>query len=246
MVGKLRKKKTVLAKALLLVNVFVWSWFVPDVTALDDGSNVSAGQPPEFDLLDLNKDGQLDFGELQRVFAVELKQADWQKDEAIDSFDKSDDNQLNREEYLEFLAGLMENANVIIKAHSNVNEDFEMSRAEVVKNTRPVEPSEEARVEVTEDASVIRTQDLEGMTVVNLQAQKIGQVQTVLVSESGAVAGLVVDLTMLDTLERKSVFVSIAEIEATRDIVVWRTNMDEEDLLGLPSYEEEALTYVYF
>lgn len=83
----------------------------------------------------------------------------------------------------------------------------------------------------------VSLEELQGTRVVNLQAVELGEVAEVLVNNKGMVEGVVITITDIATVEPKQVFVNAAEIEPTGEVVIWRTNMVQEDIEGLPDYE---------
>lgn len=245
-------KNTIIRQAILAPCLVACTFAAPSVVALEKQQAVKTGADqrgrdvaPEFHYLDTDGNEALDWREIATVYREELAQINWSKEQAMSAYDSDQNNQLNPQEYREFMNGLINEIGGAGSASSEAQQpSSKASRASTMtaRGQFGTQSSRPMALENTGEAVTVRPEVLEGQTVVNLQAEPIGEVRQVLVSEHGQVSGLVVMLRDLPTVAEKTVFVSVAEIEPTGEMVIWRTNMNEQELQGLPDFDSEAVS----
>lgn len=102
------------------------------------------------------------------------------------------------------------------------------------------EAAEQEAGMIEEVASVgdLSVEDIANRAVVNLDGQELGKVKDVVLRKDGVDAGLVVAVSGGTESKQKNIFVSFDQVAAAEDKIVWQTPLDEQDLVGLPEYNE--------
>lgn len=87
-------------------------------------------------------------------------------------------------------------------------------------------------------ANDLTVADIKDLPVQNMNGQELGEVKDVVLRQDGAEAGLVVTLKAGSEDEAKDIFVSLDQLGATEDYVVWLTPLNKEEVQNLPEYND--------
>lgn len=101
-------------------------------------------------------------------------------------------------------------------------------------DTAQQQPLEESIVRSFNGMSLDEIQQL---PVLNMNRQKLGQVDDVVLRQDGAEAGIVVTIDGDDTKD-KNVFVDRDQFSVTEEAILWQTPLDSEGVKQLPEYNE--------
>lgn len=90
----------------------------------------------------------------------------------------------------------------------------------------------------------LTVEDVKQLPVQNMEGQQLGQVEDVVLRQDGSEAGLVISIAGnspdgASEGEAKKVFVSLDQLMATQDHILWQTPLDSEAAQDLPAYNQD-------
>lgn len=209
---------------------------------------------PKLNQIDQDQDAGLVWSEIYAIYDDELDDAGWTSDYVFAEYDENDDNVLNEEEYMEFLAGLKAQTVANTQANPPAPSELDTTAGMVVRENelpgtvdareeqmRIYGPGEEPAetIPTEEITNDLREQNIQGREVVNYNREEVGEVEDVVFAPDGSISGLVVGVGGFWGIGEKDVFVPADELKVYGNQIVWETLFNEEQLDDMQQYELE-------
>lgn len=214
------------------------------------------GRTPPFSQVDQNRSTTLAWREIRAIYDEELDDVGWNEEYVLDTYDRDQDGALNEDEYVTFVSGLMtdmiKHANPPAEGDPMAEMQADHPTPETVTDRNLSTPasgdeSQERReaaasTEDIKDVTDLSDEQLEEREVINSTGDSLGVVERVVSAPDGSLTGLVVGVGGFWDIGDKNIFVPLDELHAAGEYVVWRTNLDEQELQNIPQYQLDEYT----
>lgn len=243
--------------------------------ATNEGEGLGASDPGdagwfEFDDVEANNDGVAGWNEISTAYGDQISQAGWEEKDVMNRFDENNNNSLEENEYLLFVADLQGAQNQeqqqgqMARSAGHNKQDAQQSNGQAQNQSQnQSEAQSQASMSsgqqqeagtvaivtilaVDNSAQKVSLKDLEDRKVVNLDGEEIGEVEDVVRSTIGNETGLVVSVGGFWDIGDEELYFSMDQFRLEGDQLVLQTRLDADAIEESDafSYNEENYTSV--